>query len=133
MGKTIQFIQQPIDVGDEDMPGQIAGLYPKTSKIADAAVQFIDSTDKFLHDDKTIVTMQVATALVDAMGIAQEIIRQSTAMSRLIRQSAAMSRLIRNPYQAFKTLNVTEADTKDETGEETGEDTGDEVTEKAVA
>lgn len=123
MGKTIQFIQQSLAISDEDMPGKIAGLYPKASKIADAAAQFIDSADKFLHDDKTIVTMPVATALVDAMDIAQEIIRQS----------AAMSRLIRNPYQAFKTLNVTEADTKGETGEDTDEDTGDEVAERAVA
>lgn len=119
MGKTIQFIQQSLDISEEDMPVQIAGLYTKASKIADAAAQFIDSADKLRHDDKTIVTMPVATALVDAMGIAQEIIRQS----------AAMSRLIRNPYQAFKTLNVTEADTKDEANE----DTGDEVAEKAVA
>ena len=123
MGKTIQFIQQSFDISDEDMPGQIAGLYPKASKIADGAAQFIDSANKLLSDDKTIVTMPVATALVDAMGIAQEIIRQS----------AAMSRLIRNPYQAFKTLNVTGADTKGETGEDTDEGTGDEVAEKAVA
>lgn len=123
MGKTIQFIQQSLDISDEDMPGKIAGLYPKASKIADSAAMFIDSANKLLNDDKTILTMPVATALVDAMGIAQEIIRQS----------AAMSRLIRNPYQAFKTLNVTEADTKDETSEDTGEDTGYEVAEKAVA
>ena len=122
MGKTIQFIQQSLDISDEDMPGKIAGLYPKASKIADAAAQFIDSANKFLHDDKTILTMPVTTALVDAMGIAQEIIRQS----------AAMSRLIRNPYQAFKTLNVTGADTKDETSEDNDEDTGDEVAEEAV-
>lgn len=123
MGKTIQFIQQSLDISDEDMPGKIAGLYPKASKIADSAATFIDSAYKLLRDDKTILTMPVTTALVDAMGIAQEIIRQS----------AAMSRLIRNPYQAFKTLNVTEADTKDETNEDTDEDTGDEVTERAVA
>lgn len=119
MGKTIQFIQQSLDISDEDMPSKIAGLYPKASKIADGAAMFIDSANKLLSDDKTMLTMPVATALVDAMGIAQEIIRQS----------AAMSRLIRNPYQAFKTLNVTGADTKDETSE----DTDDEVTEKAVA
>lgn len=123
MGKTIQFIQQSLDISDEDMPGKIAGLYPKASKIADSAATFIDAAYKLLRDDKTILTMPETTALVDAMGIAQEIIRQS----------AAMSRLIRNPYQAFKTLNVTEADTKDETNEDTDEDTGDEVTEKAVA
>lgn len=123
MGKTIQFIQQSLDISDEDMPANLASLYPKASKIADSAATFIDAAYKLLRDDKTILTMPVTTALVDAMGIAQEIIRQS----------AAMSRLIRNPYQAFKTLNVTGTDTKDETNEETGEDTGDEVTEKAVA
>ena len=127
MGKTIQFIQQSLDISDEDMPGNIAGLYPKAGKIADAAATFIDAANKLLSDDKTTLTMPVVNALVDAMGIAQEIIRQS----------AAMSRLIRNPYQTFKTLNVTEADTKGETGEDTDEDTdedtGDEVAEKAVA
>ena len=123
MGKTIQSIQLSLDISDEDMPANLAGLYPKASKIADSAAMFIDSSNKLMSDDKTMLTMPAATALVDAMGIAQEIIRQS----------AAMSRLIRNPYQAFKTLNVTGADTKDETGEDNDEDTGDEVAEKAVA
>lgn len=123
MGKTIQFFQQSLDISDEDMPANLASLYPKAGKIADSAATFIDAAYKLLHDDKTMLTPQVTNSLIDAMSIAQEIVRQS----------ATMSRIIRNPYQAFKTLNVTGADTKDETSEDTDEDTGDEVAEKAVA
>lgn len=112
MGKTIQFIQQSLDISDEDMPGQIAGLYPKASKIADAAAQFIDSTYKLMHDDKTLLTPQVTDSLIDAMQVAQMIIRQS----------AVMSQLIRNPYQAREALEkLADIDFKEETGEETVE------------
>lgn len=118
MGKTIQFFQQSLDISDEDMPAVLAGLYPKTSKIGDAAASFLDAANKLLTDDKTILTQPIVETLVDAMRIAQEIVRQS----------ATMSRLIRNPYQTHLKLMHT-ADTT----EETGEDTDDEVTEKAVA
>lgn len=107
MGKTIRFIQQSLNVGDEDMPAILAGLYPKASKIADAAATFIDSADKVLRDDKTIHTQPVVETLVDAMSIAQEIVRQS----------AAMNRLIRNPYQTQLTLMHTADTTEEETGE----------------
>ena len=107
MGKTIRFIQQSLNVGDEDMPAKLAGLYPKASKIADAAATFIDAADKVMHDDKTILTQPVADTLIDAMRIAQEIVRQS----------AAMSRLIRNPYQTRITLMHTADTTEEETGE----------------
>lgn len=118
MGKTIQFIQQSLNVGDEDMPANLAGLYQKAGKIADSAATFIDASHKLLTDDKTMITQPVAEALADAMRIAQEIVRQS----------AAMSRLIRNPYQARITLMHT-ADTTEETGETEDEDEA----EKAVA
>ena len=113
MGKTIQFIQQSLDISDEDMPANIASLYPKAGKIADSAATFIDAANKLLSDDKTLLTTQVINSLIDAMSIAQEIVRQS----------ATMSRLIRNPYQTRRTL------TADTTEEETGENEA----ERAVA
>lgn len=105
MGKTIQFIQQSLDISDEDMPANLASLYPKAGKIADSAATFIDAAYKLLH--------QVTNSLIDAMSIAQEIVRQS----------AAMSRLIRNPYQTRRTLT---ADTAEE-------ETGETEAERAVA
>lgn len=106
MGKTIQFIQQSLDISDEDMPANLASLYPKASKIADSAATFIGAAYKLLHDDKTTLPLQVTNSLIDAMSIAQEIVRQS----------ATMSRIIRNPYQTQLTLMHT-ADTTEEAGE----------------
>ncbi|MCI6773610.1 MAG: hypothetical protein MR570_06490 [Bifidobacterium pseudolongum] len=113
MGKTIQFFQQSLDISDEDMPANLASLYPKAGKIADSAATFIDAAYKLLHDDKTMLTPQVTNSLIDAMSIAQEIVRQS----------AAMRRLIRTPYQTHRIF------TADTTEEETGETEA----EKAVA
>lgn len=122
MGKTIQFIQQSLGISDEDMPAVLAGLYPKTSKIGDAAASFLDAANKLLTDDKTTLTIPIINTLTDAMRIAQEIVRQS----------AAMSRLIRNPYQTRITLMRASDKTTGETEEKTGEDeTVDD--EKAVA
>lgn len=119
MGKTIQFIQQSLGISEEDMPGKIAGLYPKASKIADAAAQFIDSIYKLLHDDKTMLSPQVVDSLIDARQVAQMIIRQS----------AVMSQLIRNPYHAGQAIEkLVNLDFKNKTDEDE-----DEVAEKAVA
>ena len=106
MGKTIQFIQQSLNVGDEDMPAQLAGLYPKAGNIADAAATFIDSADKLMHDDKTMLTQPIAETLIDAMSIAQEIVRQS----------ATMSCLIRNPYRTRFNFMHTADTTEEEAG-----------------
>ena len=122
MGKTIQFFQQSLDISDEDMPANLASLYPKAGKIADGAATFIDAAYKLLRDDKTMLTPQVTNSLIDAMSIAQEIVRQS----------ATMSRIIRNPYQTRITLMRASDKTTGETEEKTGEDeTVDD--EKAVA
>lgn len=118
MGKTIQFIQQSLDISDEDMPANLAGLYPKASKIADSAATFIDAAHKLLNDDKTMLSGPVTDTLIDMMRIAQEIVRQS----------AAMSHLIRNPYQTRITLARAS-----DTTEETGETEDDDEAEKAVA
>lgn len=119
MGKTIRFIQQSLNVGDEDMPAQLAGLYPKAGKIVDSAATFIDAANKLLNDDKTTLSGLVTDTLIDTMRIAQEIVRQS----------AAMSRLIRNPYQSRIDLMHTADTTEEETGETEDEDEA----EKAVA
>ena len=87
-----EYITQTL-IDDENMPADLAALYPAASKIADAASAFIDKADQSIL--KKNLTGQKAQIVAKCIDICQHVIKEG----------AAISRLLRNPHGSIQTLN----------------------------
>ena len=87
-----EYITQTL-IDDENMPADLAALYPTASKIADAASAFIDKADQSIL--KKNLTGQKAQIVAKCIDICQHVIKEG----------AAISRLLRNPHGSIQTLN----------------------------
>ena len=80
--RTPEFVVQTL-IDDEPMRDDFAELVPKASKILDAAALFISAVGKKQSDDKTAVYGLGATICDDAVGIAQQIVKEAAAINQL--------------------------------------------------
>lgn len=92
-----EYITQTL-IDDEDMPADLAALYPTASKIADAASAFIDKADQSIL--KKNLTGQKAQIVARCINICQHVVKEG----------AAISRLLRNPNGSIQTLNEQASD-----------------------
>lgn len=79
-------------IEDENMPADLAALYPSASKIADAASTFIDKADQTIA--KKNLAGQKAEIVAKCIDICQHVVKEGAIISRLLRNPAnSMQRL----------------------------------------
>lgn len=79
-------------IEDENMPTDLATLYPPASKIADAASTFIDKADQAIA--KKNLAGQKAQIVAKCIDICQHVVKEGAAISRLLRNpDGSMQRL----------------------------------------
>lgn len=107
-------------IEDENMPADLAALYPSASKIADAASAFIDKADQAIA--KKNLAGQKAEIVAKCIDICQHVVKEGAAISRLLRNPAnSMQRLreTRKPEEPVQPdTDVIIAEIVDENGEE---------------
>lgn len=84
MNHTDYITQALID--DENMPADLATLYPAASKIADAASTFIDKADQVIA--KKNLAGHKAEIVAKCIDICQHVVKEGAAVSRLLRNPA---------------------------------------------
>ena len=92
---TDWIVQTLID--DENMPADLASLYPAASRIADAAAQFVDKADQAV--EKKGLFGRQAEVVAKCVDICQHVVKEG----------AAISRLLRNPLGSQSELDEREA------------------------
>lgn len=80
-----EYITQTL-IDDENMPADLAALYPAASKIADAASAFIDKADQAIA--KKNLAGQKAEIVAKCIDICQHVVKEGAAISRLLRNPA---------------------------------------------
>lgn len=86
-----EYITQTL-IDDENMPADLAALYPSASKIADSASAFIDKADQAIA--KKNLAGQKAEIVAKCIDICQHVIKEGAAISRLLRNpSGSMQQL----------------------------------------
>ena len=80
-----EYITQTL-IDDENMPADLAALYPAASKIADAASAFIDKADQAIAKKK--LAGQKAEIVAKCIDICQHVVKEGAAISRLLRNPA---------------------------------------------
>lgn len=88
---TDWIVQTLID--DENMPADLASLYPAASRIADAAAQFVDKADQAI--EKKGLFGRQAEVVAKCVDICQHVVKEG----------AAISRLLRNPFNSQSELD----------------------------
>lgn len=78
---TDWIVQTLID--DENMPADLASLYPAASRIADAAAQFVDKADQAI--EKKGLFGRQAEVVAKCVDICQHVVKEGAAISRLLR------------------------------------------------
>lgn len=79
-------------IEDENMPADLAALYPAASKIADAASTFIGKADQTIA--KRNFMGQKAEIVAKCIDICQHVVKEGATISRLLRNPAgSMQRL----------------------------------------
>ena len=73
-------------IEDENMPADLAALYPAASKIADAASTFIDRADQAIA--KKNLAGQKAEIVAKCIDICQHVVKEGATISRLLRNPA---------------------------------------------
>lgn len=73
-------------IEDENMPADLAALYPAASKIADAASVFIDKADQMIL--KKNLAGQKAEIVAKCIDICQHVVKEGAAISLLLRNPA---------------------------------------------
>lgn len=91
MNHTDYITQALID--DENMPADLAALYPSASKIADAASTFIDKADQTIA--KKNLAGQKAEIVAKCIDICQHVVKEGAAISRLLRNPAGSTQRLR--------------------------------------
>ena len=101
-------------IDDEPMRDDFAELVPKASKILDAAALFISAVGKKQSDDKTAFYGLGATICDDAVGIAQQIVKEAAAINQLFRAPNMSNNSLEANSQQKMTVELSASD-----GEET--------------
>ena len=78
---TDWIVQTLID--DENMPADLASLYPAASRIADAAAQFVDKADQAI--EKKGLFGRQAEVVAKCVDICQHVVKEGAAISGLRR------------------------------------------------
>ena len=78
---TDWIVQTLID--DENMPADLASLYPAASRIADAAAQFVDKADQAI--EKKGLFGRQAEVVAKCVDICQHVVKEGAVISRLLR------------------------------------------------
>lgn len=78
---TDWIVQTLID--DENMPADLASLYPAASRIAAAAAQFVDKADQAI--EKKGLFGRQAEVVAKCVDICQHVVKEGAASSRLLR------------------------------------------------
>lgn len=73
-------------IEDENMPADLAALYPSASKIADTASTFIDKADQTIAKKK--LAGQKAEIVAKCIDICQHVVKEGATISRLLRNPA---------------------------------------------
>lgn len=73
-------------IEDENMPADLATLYPSASKIADVASTFIDKADQVIA--KKNLAGHKAEIVAKCIDICQHVVKEGAAISRLLRNPA---------------------------------------------
>ena len=73
-------------IEDENMPADLAALYPAASKIADAASTFIGKADQTIA--KKNLAGQKAEIVAKCIDICQHVVKEGATISRLLRNPA---------------------------------------------
>lgn len=76
-------------IEDENMPADLATLYPSASKIADAASTFIGKANQTIA--KKNLAGQKAEIVAKCIDICQHVVKEGAAISRLLRNPASSS------------------------------------------
>lgn len=80
-------------IEDENMPADLAALYPSASKIADAASTFIGKADQAIA--KRNFMGQKAEIVAKCIDICQHVVKEGAAISRLLRNPASSMQRLR--------------------------------------
>lgn len=117
MNHTDYITQTLID--DENMPADLAALYPAASKIADAASAFIDKADQTIL--KKNLMGQKAEIVAKCIDICQHVVKEGAAISRLLRNPAGSMQQL---WETKKPAEPVQPDTDDVIAEVIGETAG---------
>ena len=109
--RTPEFVVQTL-IDDEPMRDDFAELVPKASKILDAAALFISAVGKKQSDDKTAVYGLGATICDDAVGIAQQIVKEAAAINRLLRAPNMSNNSLAADSQQKMTVELSASDSE---------------------
>ncbi len=131
--RTPEFVVQTL-IDDEPLRDDFAELVPKASKILDAAALFISAVGKKQSDDKTAVYGLGATICDDAVGIAQQIVKEAAAISRLLRAPYKFSSELAADSQQKMTVELSASDGEEtvSTGQMSVDDLNDALTNVSV-
>ena len=78
---TDWIVQTLID--DENMPADLASLYPAASRIADTAAQFVDKADQAI--EKKVLFGRQVEVVSKCVDICQHVVKEGADISRLLR------------------------------------------------
>lgn len=131
--RTPEFVVQTL-IDDEPMRDDFAELVPKASKILDAAALFISAVGKKQSDDKTAVYGLGATICDDAVGIAQQIVKEAAAINRLLRAPNMSNNSLAADSQQKMTVELSASDSEGtmSTGQMSVDDLNDALTNVSV-
>lgn len=131
--RTPEFVVQTL-IDDEPMRDDFAELVPKASKILDAAALFISAVGKKQSDDKTAVYGLGATICDDAVGIAQQIVKEAAAINQLFRAPNMSNNSLEANSQQKMTVELSASDGEQtvSTGQMSVDDLNDALTNVSV-
>ena len=107
--RTPEFVVQTL-IDDEPMRDDFAELVPKASKILDAAALFISAVGKKQSDEKTAIYGLGAEICNDAVGIAQQIVKEAAAINQLFRAPNMSNNSLEAGRQQKMTVELSASD-----------------------
>lgn len=107
--RTPEFVVQTL-IDDEPMCDDFAELVPKVSKILDAAALFISAVGKKQSDEKTAIYGLGAEICNDAVGIAQQIVKEAAAINQLFRAPNMSNNSLEANSQQKMTVELSASD-----------------------
>lgn len=131
--RTPEFVVQTL-IDDEPMRDDFAELVPKASKILDAAALFISAVGKKQSDEKTAIYGLGAEICNDAVGIAQQIVKEAAAINQLFRAPNMSNNSLEANSQQKMTVELSASDGEEtvSTGQMSVDDLNDALTNVSV-
>lgn len=131
--RTPEFVVQTL-IDDEPMRDDFAELVPKASKILDAAALFISAVGKKQSDEKTAIYGLGAEICNDAVGIAQQIVKEAAAINQLFRAPNMSNNSLEANRQQEMTVELSASDGEEtvSTGQMSVDDLNDALTNVSV-